>query len=249
MTVGDTVSLLPRDLGPGTSTSAATSALASSVGITWTSELLTVTGVDPTGPVSVQPNSLVSWGDGADLTRAVHDRSAHGDRAEPDTGQPAHPRRRPQGRARPGRPAHRVAQARPRRARSSSKPLAPSPISACWCPGPPASARPRWCARCARQRRLVELDGPEVGALRAEDRLASVSSAVATVRDGGGVLLITDVDALLPVDRRTRRHADPHRTAHRGGHAGCGVHRDVGGARRRRRPAARARSVRPRARA
>ena len=47
-------------------------------------------------------------------------------------------------------------------------------------------------------RRLVELDGPEVGALRAEDRLSSVASAVATVRDGGGVLLITDIDALLP---------------------------------------------------
>src|SRR4029079_1600869 len=62
MTVGDTVSLLPRDLGPGTSTSAASAALAASVGITWTSELLTVTEVDPTGPVSVQPNSLVCWG-------------------------------------------------------------------------------------------------------------------------------------------------------------------------------------------
>ena len=47
-------------------------------------------------------------------------------------------------------------------------------------------------------RRLVELDGPEVGALRAEDRLGTVASAVATVRDGGGVLLITDIDALLP---------------------------------------------------
>ena len=69
MTVGDTVSLLPRDLGPGISTSAASAALASSVGITWTSELLTVTGVDPAGPVSVQPNSLVSWGDGAALSR------------------------------------------------------------------------------------------------------------------------------------------------------------------------------------
>src|SRR5204863_62723 len=64
MTVGDTVSLLPRDLGPGTSTSAATTALTTSVGITWTSELLTVTGVDPAGTVSVQPNSMVSWGDG-----------------------------------------------------------------------------------------------------------------------------------------------------------------------------------------
>ncbi len=71
MTVGDTVSLLPRDLGPGTSTSAATTALTSSVGITWTSELLTVTGVDPAGPVSVQPNSIVGWGDGA-LQRRRH---------------------------------------------------------------------------------------------------------------------------------------------------------------------------------
>jgi transitional endoplasmic reticulum ATPase len=52
-------------------------------------------------------------------------------------------------------------------------------------------------AVCA-ERRLVELDGPEIGALRAEDRLASVNSAVTAVRDGGGVLLITDVDALLP---------------------------------------------------
>jgi transitional endoplasmic reticulum ATPase len=47
-------------------------------------------------------------------------------------------------------------------------------------------------------RRLVELDGPEVGALRAEDRLAGVAAAVNSVRDGGGVLLITDIDALLP---------------------------------------------------
>jgi transitional endoplasmic reticulum ATPase len=47
-------------------------------------------------------------------------------------------------------------------------------------------------------RRLVTLDGPEVGALAAEDRLKAVASAVQTVRDGGGVLLITDVDALLP---------------------------------------------------
>src|SRR5215468_1826603 len=68
MTVGDTVSLLPRDLGPDIPTSTATAALASSVGITWTSELLTVTGVDPAGPVSVQPNSVVSWGDGVGPT-------------------------------------------------------------------------------------------------------------------------------------------------------------------------------------
>jgi transitional endoplasmic reticulum ATPase len=55
-------------------------------------------------------------------------------------------------------------------------------------------------AVCA-DRRLIELDGPEVGALRAEDRLKCASSAVATVRDGGGVLLITDIDALLPASQ------------------------------------------------
>ncbi len=68
MTVGDAVSLLPRDLGPGTSapagSRAAATTLASAVGISWTSELLTVTGVDPDGPVSVQPNSSVTWGAG-----------------------------------------------------------------------------------------------------------------------------------------------------------------------------------------
>jgi transitional endoplasmic reticulum ATPase len=47
-------------------------------------------------------------------------------------------------------------------------------------------------------RRLVQLDGPEVGALAAEDRLKTVASAATAIRNGGGVLLITDVDALLP---------------------------------------------------
>ncbi len=47
-------------------------------------------------------------------------------------------------------------------------------------------------------RRLVELDGPEAGALAAEDRLKTVAAAATTVRNDGGVLLITDVDALLP---------------------------------------------------
>jgi transitional endoplasmic reticulum ATPase len=48
-------------------------------------------------------------------------------------------------------------------------------------------------------RRLVELDGPDVGALAAQDRLKAVSDAVTSVRNGGGVLLITDIDALLPM--------------------------------------------------
>lgn len=41
-------------------------------------------------------------------------------------------------------------------------------------------------------RRLVTLDGPEIGALAAGDRVKAVASAVQAVRHEGGVLLITD---------------------------------------------------------
>ncbi|NEW57246.1 hypothetical protein GV794_16495 [Nocardia cyriacigeorgica] len=66
VTVGDTVSLLPRDLGPDLPSSAASQALSRTFGIAWTTELLTVTSTDPSpGPVSVQPNTAVDWGPGS----------------------------------------------------------------------------------------------------------------------------------------------------------------------------------------
>ena len=52
-------------------------------------------------------------------------------------------------------------------------------------------------AVCA-DRRLVELDSPEVGALAADDRLQRVAASVTKVCDGGGVLLVADIDTLLP---------------------------------------------------
>ena len=52
-------------------------------------------------------------------------------------------------------------------------------------------------AVCAR-RRLVRLDGPDTGALAAGERQQAVARAVADVMNGGGVLLVTDIDALLP---------------------------------------------------
>lgn len=197
MTVGDTVSLLPRDLGPGTSTSQASSALTSSVGITWTSELLTVTGVDPAGPVSVQPNSVVAWGDGAALTDA-------------SSGAPTITEPRPRQSAGPPvsfddlRGAHtqagrlaewlKLALDQPELLET----LGAKPRLGVLVSGPAGVGKATLVRAVCAERRLVELDGPEVGSLRAEDRLARVASAVATVRDGGGVLLITDVDALLP---------------------------------------------------
>ncbi len=200
MTVGDTVSLLPRDLGPGTSTSEASSALTASVGITWTSELLTVTGVDPGGPVSVQPNSLVAWGDGTAFP------------SEPVTAAytVTGPHRKPS-----DEPAAAVSIDDLRGAHTQAgrltewlklaldepqllQTLGAKANLGVLVSGPAGVGKATLVRAVCAKRRLVELDGPEVGALRAEDRLASVQSAVAALRDGGGVLLITDVDALLP---------------------------------------------------
>jgi transitional endoplasmic reticulum ATPase len=198
MTVGDTVSLLPRDLGPGTSTSAATTALASSVGITWTSELLTVTGVDPAGTVSVQPNSVVSWGNAQEPT------PASGSVQTTDAGPPTVSRAAPAVSLDDLKGAHsQAAKLTDWLKLSLDEPQLLETLGATahlgvLVSGPAGVGKATLVRTVCAGRRLVELDGPEVGALHAEGRLKSVSSAVAGVRAGGGVLLITDVDALLP---------------------------------------------------
>ena len=197
MMVGDTVSLLPRDLGPGTSTSAASAALAASVGITWTSELLTVTGVDPAGPVSVQPNSLVNWG-AMQAGAPPAPRAATGQHVITEESAPplsfddlkgAH--------VQASRLAEwlKLALDQP----ELLEKLGATANLGVLVSGPAGVGKTKMVRTVCGGRRLVELDGPEVGSLRAEDRLANVRSAVASVRDGGGVLLITDIDTLLPV--------------------------------------------------
>ncbi|HEY7054813.1 MAG TPA: AAA family ATPase [Mycobacterium sp.] len=189
MTVGDTVSLLPRDLGPGTSTSAASSALASSVGITWTSELLTVTGTDPAGPVSVQPNSSVTWGEG--VTTAPHRVTS-----VPSEAPPLNVDDLKGAEAQAGRLTEwlKLALDQPQLLEK----LGATANLGVLISGPAGVGKAALVRAVCAGRRLVELDGPDVGALAAEDRRNAVADAVATVRDGGGVLLVTDIDALLP---------------------------------------------------
>lgn len=191
MTVGDAVSLLPRDLGPGTSTSAASRALAAAVGISWTSELLTVTGVDPDGPVSVQPNSLVSWGDGAPVGTAAP-RPERVAVADPAIG--VDDLKGSQVQAGKLSEWLKLALDEPHLLQT----LGASTNLGVLVSGPAGVGKATMVRAVCAGRRLVELDGPEVGALAAEDRLKTVAGAVTAIRDGGGVLLITDADALLP---------------------------------------------------
>jgi transitional endoplasmic reticulum ATPase len=199
LTVGDTVSLLPRDLGPGTSTSQASAALATSVGITWTSELLTVTGTDPAGPVSVQPNSSVTWGG-----------VATGGAAVPTTGSTPAVSQPTQW---PEEPSISVDDLKGQHVQAGRltewlklaldepallEKLGAKPNLGVLITGPAGVGKARLVRAVCARRRLVRLDGPDTGALAANERLQAVVRAVADVMNGGGVLLVTDIDALLP---------------------------------------------------
>jgi transitional endoplasmic reticulum ATPase len=191
MTIGDAVSLLPRDLGPGTSTSAATRALAAAVGISWTSELLTVTAVDPDGPASVQPNSSVTWGSGVPAGVGLYSHE-HLSTGTPEI------------------LVEELKGSQPQAAKLAEwlklaldephllKTLGAAANLGVLVSGPAGVGKVTLVRAVCDGRRLIELDGPAVGALAADDRLKTVASAVKKVRDGGGVLLIADADALLP---------------------------------------------------
>lgn len=66
LTVGDAVSLLPQDVAPvpGSDVISLRGTLSRVVGASWTTELLTVTASDPDGPVTVHPSTVVGWRDG-----------------------------------------------------------------------------------------------------------------------------------------------------------------------------------------
>ena len=188
LSVGDTVSLLPRDLGPGTSTSAATQALSRTFGVAWTTELLTVSGAEPSGgPVSVQPNSAVTWAT-ARSSASVH-------RAAPEK--------------RPVVPVTELVGVSAQQAKLSEwirlaldesellAKLGASPHLGVLITGPAGVGKSTLARAVLAGRTVVELDGPSIGALESSARVDALSSAVEAL-SGGGVLFVTDIDALLP---------------------------------------------------
>ncbi|MGW5435356.1 AAA family ATPase [Nocardia asteroides] len=207
VTVGDTVSLLPRDLGPDISSAAATQALSRTFGIAWTTELLTVTAIEPMpGPVSVQPNSAVGWGRGPAAIMHAVERDA-----DDQNGIPANVVSVSSGSA----PIQLEDLAG---VQSQAAKLAewlslaldePELLKTLGAPahlgvlvtGPAGVGKTTLAKAVAAPRPVVELDGPSVGAMESGARLREVAEAVGDVAAGrGGILLITDIDALLPVD-------------------------------------------------
>ncbi|MEU5404750.1 AAA family ATPase [Nocardia asteroides] len=207
VTVGDTVSLLPRDLGPDISSAAATQALSRTFGIAWTTELLTVTAIEPMpGPVSVQPNSAVGWGRGPAAIMHAVERDA-----DDQNGIPANVVSVSSGSA----PIQLEDLAG---VQSQAAKLAewlslaldePELLKTLGAPahlgvlvtGPAGVGKTTLAKAVAAPRPVVELDGPSVGAMESGSRLREVAEAVGDVAAGrGGILLITDIDALLPVD-------------------------------------------------
>ncbi len=240
LSVGDAVSLLPRDLGPELTASAATRALTLSVGITWTNELVTVTATDPGSPVSVQPSTAVLWattavdttpGDVAAAPRSVdtsrggvgenrgsltENRSASGATSAAVGAVGRGWLTTPPGAASLGhvaRPASELVGVDAQVAKLTEwlsitldepgvlRALGATPRLGVLISGPAGSGKATLVRSVCAARTLTTIDGPTIGSLEASARLRAVSDAIADLRrSDSGVLLITDVDALLPAE-------------------------------------------------
>ncbi|RKT52271.1 AAA family ATPase [Saccharothrix australiensis] len=207
LTVGDAVSLLPQDLAPppGADVSATRRKLSNAIGMTWTNELLTVTHVEPGGgPVAVQPSTVVGWRDGA-RTGDAPAQVAPGTRAEPDA-----PTAAGATAAEPVPIADLVGRKDAARRLGEwfdltfSHPellsrLGAAPRLAALVSGPEGVGKATLVRAVAHHAgaRVVELAAPSVAALEANAAAERLADALAAT-DSPTVLLLTDVEALLP---------------------------------------------------
>jgi transitional endoplasmic reticulum ATPase len=209
--VGDSVTLMPRDLGPDFPTSGTTRTLRNTMGAAWSTELLTVTATVPGGTVSVQPTTAIVTGVGTGGAGA----GGTGPTASSPTA---------------AAPAAAGGSAGPETAGGSAitavaredlvgvadraevleqwlslaldrsdllRTLGASPHLGVLVAGPPGVGKATLVRSVAGDRRLEVVDGPSVGALDPASRLEAVRAAAERARENGGILLVTDVDALL----------------------------------------------------
>ncbi|AWH96514.1 AAA family ATPase [Dietzia psychralcaliphila] len=239
--VGDSVTLLPRDLGPDFPTADTSRTLRNTMGVQWSTELLTVTATVPDGVVSVQPTTAVVAtgaslpGSGATTTgpAAPAARAAAGSGAGAGTGVGAGTGTgvgagynagmgTGVGATSGGGEQSSAGAAITAVSRDDLvgvvdqaevleqwlslaldraellRTLGASPHLGVLVAGPPGVGKATLVRSVAGDRRLEVLDGPSVGSLDPAGRLEAVRAAAERARVNGGILLVTDVDALLP---------------------------------------------------
>jgi transitional endoplasmic reticulum ATPase len=239
--VGDSLTLMPRDLGPSFPTGDTTRTLSNYLGAAWSSQLITVTATEPAGSVSIRPSTAVRWVSDAAAPSAFP--SPAGSSTSPMTSDatstgPRSSRTSSTGSATRSRSAAAASSTASSTASSSIADLARTEIERVdrdrlvgvaeqaetlegWLrlaldrpellqtlgaaahlgvmvTGPAGVGKATVVRSVCGDRPCVALDGPLTGSLSAEQRLEAVQALAAEVRSGGGVLLINDVDALLP---------------------------------------------------
>ena len=237
--VGDSLTLMPRDLGPSFPTGDTTRTLSNYLGAAWSSQLITVTGTEPAGSVSIRPSTAVRWVSdassespspaGSGTSPMTSDATSSRPHSSPSSGT---------GTATRARSSAAAAAQSTSTASSSIADLARAEIEfvdrdrlvgvteqaetlAGWLrlaldrpellqtlgaaahlgvmvTGPAGVGKATVVRSVCGDRTCVALDGPLTGSLSSEQRLEAVQALTAEVRSGGGVLLINDVDALLP---------------------------------------------------
>jgi SpoVK/Ycf46/Vps4 family AAA+-type ATPase len=212
LTVGDAVSLLPQDLAPaaGSDLPDVRGKLSRAIGMTWTNELLTVTATEPPGPVAVHPSTVVGWRDGARTGEPPAPAAPVATTSEPATEPVATPVAMP---ATPPPPVTDLVGAREVADRLAewfdlafNRPELLSRLGAAeqlgaLITGPEGVGKTtvvRSVAHAAGAE-LIELAGPTIAALEPNAGARRLTDAIASAAaERPSVLLLTDLDALLP---------------------------------------------------